>query len=74
MSPIFSCGLTGAPIRRELGFAASLEAIPLSATWGEIMSRKVLLAGASALAILVAAGAAEADSFTIPGMYSFTVA
>jgi hypothetical protein len=74
MSPIFSCGLTGAPIRRELGFATSLEAIPLSATWGEIMSRKVLLAGASALAILVAAGAAEADSFTIPGMYSFTVA
>jgi hypothetical protein len=38
------------------------------------MSRKVLLAGASALAILVAAGAAEADFFTIPGMDSFTVA
>jgi hypothetical protein len=48
MSPIFSRGLTGAPIRRELGFAASLEAIPLSATWGKIMSSKVLLEGASA--------------------------
>ena len=49
MSPIFSPGLTGAPIRRELGFAALLEAIPLNATWGKIMSSKVLLAGASAL-------------------------
>ena len=45
MSPIFSRGLTGAPIRRELGFAAPLKAIPLSATWGEIMSRKVPMAG-----------------------------
>ena len=36
MSPIFSRGLTGAAIRRELGFAASLEA--MSATWGKSLA------------------------------------
>ncbi len=40
---------------------------------GEFMSRKLLLAGASAVAILVAANAAGAKSYTIPGMYTFTV-
>ncbi len=35
--------------------------------------KKVLLAGASALAILAASGAAEADTFSIPGMYSFPI-
>ncbi len=36
------------------------------------MSRKLLLAGASALAILVAAGAADAKTFSMPGQFSFT--
>ena len=36
------------------------------------MSRKLLLAGASALASLVAAGAADAKTFTMPGQFSFT--
>ena len=35
--------------------------------------KKLLLAGASALAILTASGAAEADLFSIPGMYSFPI-
>jgi hypothetical protein len=39
------------------------------------MSRKVLLARASALAMLVAAGAADAETFTFttPGFFVFTV-
>ena len=36
-------------------------------------TKKVLLAGASALAILAASGAAEADMFIIPGTYSFPI-
>jgi hypothetical protein len=44
-------------------FALEIGRSPLGAAWGEIMSRKLLLAGASALAIL-AASAAEAETFT----------
>ncbi len=36
------------------------------------MSRKLLLCGASILAILVAVGAADADTFSTPGRVSFT--
>jgi hypothetical protein len=56
-------------------FAPEIGRSPLSAAWGEIMSRKLLLVGASVLAILVAAGAAHAETFTFsnPGFFVFTV-
>jgi hypothetical protein len=39
---------------------------------GAIIGKKLLLGGASALAILVAAGAADAAIFSMPGKATFT--